>query len=255
MKRFGLLGKKLSHSFSPNIHKKIFEILDVEASYDLFEVAEENILDFQRYMLENNIVGVNITIPYKKIFMDKLDFISEVAKKIGSINLMYVKDRKIYGDNTDYYGFYKTIIDNNIDVKDKKIYILGRGGASLSVRAVLEDLGAENITSLYRENKESKINFPENFSGDIIINTTPVGMYPNIEESIVPKELLKNFKIAIDLIYNPIETKFLKFAQENGLKTINGMRMLVEQAIRTDEILLNITFSDEMREKYENYGN
>ena len=99
------------------------------------------------------------------------------------------------------------------------------------------------------------MNFPENFSGDIIINTTPVGMYPNIEESIVPKELLKNFKIAIDLIYNPIETKFLKFAQENGLKTINGMKMLVEQAIRTDEILLNITFSDEMREKYENYGN
>ena len=80
MKRFGLLGKKLSHSFSPNIHKKIFEILDVEASYDLFEVAEENILDFQRYMLENNIVGVNITIPYKKIFMDKLNFISEIAK-------------------------------------------------------------------------------------------------------------------------------------------------------------------------------
>ena len=166
---------------------------------------------------------------------------------------MYVKDGKFYGDNTDYYGFYRTIVDNNIDVKDKKIYILGRGGASLSVRAVLEDLGAENITSLYRENKESTMNFPENFSGDIIINTTPVGMYPNIEESIVPKELLKNFKIAIDLIYNPIETKFLKFAQENGLKTINGMKMLVEQAIRTDEILLNITFSDEMREKYENF--
>ena len=151
MKRFGLLGKKLSHSFSPNIHKKIFEILDVEASYDLFEVAEENILDFQRSMLENNIVGVNMTIPYKKIFMDKLNLISEIAKKIGSINLMYVKDGKFYGDNTDYYGFYRTIVDNNIDVKDKKIYILGRGGASLSVRAVLEDLGAENITSLYRE--------------------------------------------------------------------------------------------------------
>ena len=83
MKRFGLLGKKLSHSFSPNIHKKIFKILDIEASYDLFEVAEENILDFQRYMLENNIVGVNITIPYKKIFMGKLNFISEIAKKLA----------------------------------------------------------------------------------------------------------------------------------------------------------------------------
>ena len=125
MKRFGLLGEKLSHSFSPNIHKKIFEILDVEASYDLFEVAEENILDFQRYMLENNIEGVNITIPYKKIFMDKLNFISEIAKKIGSINLMYVKDGKFYGDNTDYYGFYKTIVDNNIYFRSRRSFFIG----------------------------------------------------------------------------------------------------------------------------------
>ena len=132
---------------------------------------------------------------------------------------------------------------------------------------VLKDMGAEDITFYFRKDKLSKIEFPENMKGDIIINTTPVGMYPNIHNNLVNEEILKNFKIAIDLIYNPFETKFLKIARENGLKTINGMDMLIEQALKTDEILYGILLSTQLRKKirkkmkkkveefYENNGN
>ena len=132
---------------------------------------------------------------------------------------------------------------------------------------VLKDMGTNDITFYFRKDKLSKIEFPQNIAGDIIINTTPVGMYPNVEDNLVSKEILKNFKIAVDLIYNPIETKFLKIARENGLKTINGMDMLIEQALKTDEILYNIVLSTQLRKKirkkikkkveefYENNGN
>ena len=182
-------------------------------------------------MLENSIEGVNITVPYKKVFLDKLDYISDEAKEIGAINLLYIKDNKFYGDNTDYYGFKYTLEKNQVDVKNKKVIIIGKGGASASVYKVLKDMGAEDITFYFRKDKLSKIEFPENTAGDIIINTTPVGMYPNINDNLVNKEILKKFKIAIDLIYNPLETKFLQEARECGLKTINGMDMLIKNMV------------------------
>ena len=249
MRKFGLLGKKLSHSLSPLLHKVFFEEFGVEAEYNLYEVTETEIDNFKSYMLENSIEGVNITVPYKKVFLDKLDFISDEAKAIGAINLLYIKDNKFYGDNTDYYGFKQTLISNQINPSGKKIAIIGRGGASSSVYKVLKDMGAEDITLYFRKDKLSEIEFPENIEGDMIINTTPVGMYPNIEDNIVDEQILKKFKIAIDLIYNPLETKFLKIARENGLKTINGMEMLIEQALKTDEILYDIVLSNQLREK------
>jgi len=224
MRKFGLLGKKLSHSLSPLLHKVFFEEFGVEAEYKLYEVTETEIDNFKSYMLENSIEGVNITVPYKKVFLDKLDFISDEAKAIGAINLLYIKDNKFYGDNTDYYGFKQTLISNQIKPSEKRIAIIGKGGASASVYKVLKDMGAEDITFYFR-------------------------------------------KIAIDLIYNPLETKFLKIARENGLKTVNGMEMLIGQALKTDEILYDIVLSNQLREKiikkiikrvkefYENNGN
>ena len=267
MRKFGLLGKKLSHSLSPLLHNTFFEDLGLKDECKLYEVYESEINNFKNYMLENAIEGVNITVPYKKIFLDKLDYISDEAKEIGAINLLYVKDNKFYGDNTDYYGFKYTLTKNDIDVKDKKIAIVGKGGASASVDKVLKDMGADDITFYFRKDKFSQIEFPENMGGDIIINTTPVGMYPNVEYNLVSKEILKKFKVAIDLIYNPIETKFLKEAKECGLKIINGMDMLIEQALKTDEILYGILLSTQLRKKirkkikkkveeyYENNGN
>jgi len=267
VRKFGLLGKKLSHSLSPLLHNTFFEDLGLKDEYKLYEVDETEINNFKNYMLENTIEGVNITIPYKKIFLDKLDYISGEAKEIGAINLLYIKDNKFYGDNTDYYGFKYTLTKNEIDVKNKKIAIVGKGGASASVYKVLKDMGADDINFYFRKDKLSQIEFPENMGGDIIINTTPVGMYPNVEDNLVSKEILKKFKIAIDLIYNPLETKFLKEAKECGLKTINGLDMLIEQALKTDEILYGILLSTQLRKKirkkikkrveeyYENNGN
>ena len=102
MRKFGLLGKKLSHSLSPLLHSAFFEEMGIEAEYKLYEVAEDEIDNFKNYMFENSIEGVNITVPYKKAFLDKLDFISDEAKEIGAINLLYIKENKFYGDNTDY---------------------------------------------------------------------------------------------------------------------------------------------------------
>ena len=231
MRKFGLLGKKLSHSLSPLLHNTFFEDMGLKDEYKLYEVDETEIDNFKNYMLENSIEGVNITVPYKKVFLDKLDYISDEAKEIGAINLLYIKDNKFYGDNTDYYGFKYTLEKNQIDVKNQKVIIIGKGGASASVYKVLKDMGAEDITFYFRKDKLSKIEFPENIAGDIIINTTPVGMYPFIQDSLVNKEILKKFKIAIDLIYNPLETKFLRESRECGLKTINGMDMLIKNMV------------------------
>lgn len=267
MRKFGLLGKKLSHSLSPLLHSIFFEEMGIEAEYKLYEVAEHEIDNFKNYMFENSIEGVNITVPYKKAFLDKLDFISDEAKEIGAINLLYIKENKFYGDNTDYYGFKQTLLTNQIEPSGKKIAIIGRGGASASVYKVLKDMGAEDIAFYFRKDKLSKIEFLEDMTGDIIINTTPVGMYPNIEDNIVDEQILKKFNIAIDLIYNPLETKFLEIARKNGLKTVNGMEMLIGQALKTDEILYDIVLSNQLREKiikkiikrvkefYENNGN
>lgn len=267
MRKFGLLGKKLSHSLSPLLHSIFFEEMGIEAEYKLYEVAEHEIDNFRNYMFENSIEGVNITVPYKKAFLDKLDFISDEAKEIGAINLLYIKENKFYGDNTDYYGFKQTLLTNQIEPSGKKIAIIGRGGASASVYKVLKDMGAEDIAFYFRKDKLSKIEFPEDMTGDIIINTTPVGMYPNIEDNIVDEQILKKFNIAIDLIYNPLETKFLEIARKNALKTVNGMEMLIGQALKTDEILYDIVLSNQLREKiikkiikrvkefYENNGN
>ena len=267
MRKFGLLGKKLSHSLSPLLHSIFFEEMGIEAEYKLYEVAEHEIDNFKDYMFENSIEGVNITVPYKKAFLDKLDFISDEAKEIGAINLLYIKENKFYGDNTDYYGFKQTLLTNQIEPSGKKMAIIGRGGASASVYKVLKDMGAEDIAFYFRKDKLSKIEFPEDMTGDIIINTTPVGIYPNIEDNIVDEQILKKFNIAIDLIYNPLETKFLEIARKNGLKTVNGMEMLIGQALKTDEILYDLVLSNQLREKiikkivkkvkefYENNGN
>lgn len=267
MIKIGLLGEKLSHSLSPILHKIILKNLNIQAEYVLYEVSKEDIINFKEYMQDDNIKGVNITIPYKKTFIENLNSISSEAKEIGAINLLYIKDNKYFGANTDYYGFMQTLILNNIDVKNKKVAVIGRGGASASVSKVLKDMRAGEIIFCFRKDKNSKVDFSKISKGDIIINTTPVGMYPNIEDNIVDEQILKKFKVAIDLIYNPLETKFLKIARENGLKSINGMEMLIEQALKTDEILYNIVLSDQLREKiikkiikrvkefYENNGN
>ncbi len=258
MFKIGLLGEKLSHSYSKIIHEIIFSHENINSEYKLYECPKENVESFQEYMKKNDIKGVNITMPYKLFFMDKLDEISEQAKQLGSINLMYFHEDKIYGDNTDYYGFLQTLIKNNIDVTNKSVSIIGNGGAAKAVKGVLKNLNAKEIHSYFRKDKKSKIEFivkGDAPKGDILINTTPIGMYPDVNSCPIDKKFIKNFNVVIDLIYNPLETELLKEAKLNSIKAVNGIEMLIYQAMKTDEILFNKKFGDELFECIKNHLN
>ena len=252
--KFGLIGEKLSHSLSPEIHKKIFESLKIYGNYSLIELKENEILDFFRDK-SKEYKGFNVTIPYKVKLMDFMEEISDEAREIGAINTIFQKNGKFYGYNTDYFGYKRTLEENNIDIKGKDITILGAGGASRAVLKYSFDEGVKNILIVARNIEKAKkeldsllknrnniefLNFEEfekrKEKGYLIVNCTPVGMFPNTLNSPISKESLKNYENLVDLIYNPKETLFLKYGKELGKKSVNGLFMLVAQAVASQEI-------------------
>ncbi len=249
----GLLGKKLSHSYSAIIHNIFYEITGIKGNYKLYEVSsKEEISNFLQMCKNNDIHNLNVTIPYKKEVFQYLDVISEQAKKIGAINTITYKDNKFYGDNSDYFGFLKTLENQKIQIKDKDWIILGSGGSHESVKVALKDKGA-NVIKVVSRNKRNKsfisyeeleIISPKSYYG--LVNTTPVGMYPNVNKCVVSELIIKKFSCAIDLIYNPLETVFLSIANKNGLQTANGLYMLVAQAIKSQEIWLGRSFDSQL---------
>ena len=243
---YGLIGEKLSHSISPKIHNMIFETLNVNDSYRLFEIPKENIGNLREALKTLTIRGVNVTIPYKEKVIEYLDEISKEAKNIGAVNTIFNKSGKLIGDNTDCYGFKYMLEDKNINVKGKKVTVLGTGGASKAVITYLLDSHVSEILLVSRKKKdlyknEEKIKVIEykdlkGVLGDIIINTTPVGMYPKMQDSPVNLEIIKNYDVLVDLIYNPLETEFIKLGKENNKITCSGLMMLVGQAVKAEEI-------------------
>ncbi len=243
MIKFGLVGEKLTHSRSPQIHRDIMSEYGINGTYDLLEFSKETFSRDFNYLKNAGYKGVNITIPYKETVIPLLDEISEEAKYIGAVNTVLFENGMTKGFNTDYYGFISLIEYNNITVKGRSAVILGAGGAAKAVSKALLDLGIYDLTIVSR----GKHNFHGNYTisyeyfreagikSDLIINCTPVGMYPNLDESPLPKENIKA-DIVIDMIYNPQETLFLKYAQELGIKGINGSLMLKEQAIKAHQI-------------------
>lgn len=246
MECYGLLGEKLSHSLSPKLHKHIFEELNIKGDYKLFEVKREDINDFMNSLKSSNIKGINVTIPYKEVVIKYLDELSREAKKIGAINTIFNKNGKLVGYNTDYYGFKYMLEDKHICVKNKRVTVLGTGGASKAVIQYLLDEEALEINLVSRTEKklyadEEKIKVItyddiNNKSGDIIINTTPVGMFPNNDFLPVSEEIIKKYDVLVDLIYNPLETKFIKLGIKNNKIVCGGLMMLVGQAIKAEEI-------------------
>ncbi|MFK4784524.1 shikimate dehydrogenase [Fusobacterium sp. MFO224] len=265
MIKLGLLGEHLSHSLSPKIHNLLFEELELEGKYDLFEKKEKDVSEFIEEVSKKTI-GINVTIPYKIKVISSLDWISEEAKKIGAVNTIHFKDGKKYGYNTDYFGFSRLLGQNDIDVLNKEVVILGAGGAARAVITCVRDLKAKEIVVVARnlekatselENLLDKdiriISFDdlekENKKGYLIINSTPVGMFPNIEACPVSDNIIKNYEACVDLIYNPLETEFLKKARLGGKKSVNGMFMLVAQAIASEEIWLDKKIGNNTIEK------
>ncbi len=239
----GLLGEKLGHSFSPQIHAQL-----ADYSYQLFEVEKEKLDEF---MKKREFDALNVTIPYKKAVMPYLDYISDDAKKIGCVNTIVKKDGKLYGYNTDYYGFMHTVKSAKVDLSGKKALILGTGGASLTVRAVLEDCGVKTIINISRSGENNYDNLHLHYDADVIVNATPVGMYPNCESAPVDLSYFTNCKAVFDLIYNPLKTKLLCDAQKNGMKYCNGLKMLCFQAKKASEFFCNAEIDDALGEKIE----
>ncbi len=233
MKHYGLLGEHLSHSYSKMIHQYLFKEFNLDADYSLIECQEQDLKYWIKKIRTKEFSGFNVTIPYKKKIMSYLDVIDEKAIKIGSVNTVYLLDGKVHGTNTDYDGFLETLNHYQIDAKNKNCYILGTGGASLAVLQVLQDLGGI-CSTVSRTPNTNQIGYFElkNKDIDLLVNTTPVGMYPNVNESPVPKEIALQAKTVIDIIFNPERTQLLKDANSG----MNGLYMLVLQAIRAEEI-------------------
>lgn len=261
-KLYGLLGESLKHSISPKIHKMVFEYLNISGVYNLFEVKKEELNLAVEGMNTLGFVGANVTIPYKVDVMHSLHSISREAKAIGAVNTIKFKDGLAEGHNTDYYGFHMTLEKYKIPVLNKKVVILGNGGVSITVAQYMKDKGCGEIIVVGRDIQKLKkcsqfkdlnlicfSDLEHLTESDIVVNCTPVGMYPNVNETPISREIISKFSSAIDLIYNPEETLFLKYAKENGSKCVNGLYMLIGQAIASEEIWNDVKIEKEIVEE------
>lgn len=225
----------------------------MNATYDLIEINKGNFDAEFKKVLESGYIGINVTIPYKKDVIPYLDKISPEAEKIGAINTIKIENGYLTGYNTDFFGLIQTYERFNIDVKNKTIAILGTGGASKAVFASLSHLGAKEIFYVSRDKKLHDgfftKTYDENISGDILINATPVGMYPHTNASPLDK---LNFDTVLDLIYNPSETLLLKNARLLNKKYVNGMYMLISQGLCSQSIWNNTEIEKDIIEKIYN---
>ena len=231
---YGLVGKHLKHSFSAKIHN-----LFGNDKYDIYET--NSIEDFIR---TNDLKGFNVTIPYKTEIIEYLDGLDEIAKATNSVNTVIKIEGRLIGYNTDYYGLKETFSYYGIDVNNKSVLILGNGSVSNTVEKLLYDSSVKEVIKLCRtikdDNEDLFANYSKYTSFDMIINTTPVGMYPNNNDDLLID--LKSFKkidYLVDLIYNPIRTKLYLEAEKLGIKAINGLYMLVMQAKKANELFFN----------------
>ena len=236
----GLLGRKLVHSYSPQIHQYLGSY-----PYDLFEKEPEEIAMFLR---DGDFTGINVTIPYKKDVIPFLDELSPKAVKMGSVNTIIRRpDGTLFGHNTDYFGFHSMVLRSGITVPGKKVLVLGTGGTSNTAVKVLEDLGATVIT-VSRSGKNNYQNLHQHKDAVVIVNTTPVGMYPNTGASPVDLTAFPKLEGVLDVIYNPARTQLLLDAEKLGLPHENGLWMLVAQAKEAAEYFSGKSLPDSLIE-------
>lgn len=241
MINFGLIGKSLSHSFSKTYFEKIFKQKNLkDYFYNNYEL--ETIEQFQKVLLTENLKGLNVTNPYKESIIPFLDELSIEAKEIGAVNCINIANGKTIGYNTDAYGFGQSI-KPFLDTTHERALVLGTGGASKAVAYALKKIGVDVffVTSSVKKNTNTffynEINERMMDAFKLIINTTPLGLFPNVNEApALPYHLFTNKHLAYDLIYNPEQTQFLKLAKEKVAITINGLSMLHLQAEKSWEI-------------------
>lgn len=244
MERFALLGEKLGHSFSVPIHEKVYRLMGVEGQYTLREIPREAFFRAGEMLRHENFRGVNVTIPYKLEIMPQLDEVDDFARKVGAVNTVFNCQGRLMGYNTDVYGLMEMLKFHQIEASGHGC-VLGSGGAARSACAALEVLGAETITVISRrpggQNWGDKVLFKgydalEGMTGSLLINATPVGMYPQTDACPVTEKQMQGFTAFADLIYNPYETRFAQTARRMGKQACTGLYMLVAQAVRAEEI-------------------
>lgn len=240
---FGLIGKNISYSLSPIIHTSFFNYY-----YELFSLENEK--EVEEKLKAKDFDGLNVTVPYKKAVMPFLDHISPLAVKIGSVNTIVNKNGALYGYNTDYYGFEKTLERVNFNPENKKCLVLGSGGASLSVKQVLADRGAI-VVVISRSGEDNYTNLSKHFDASLIVNTTPLGKYPHNDEMPLSLNGFGSLEAVIDINYSPLKSKFLLEAEKKNISVSGGFTMLVWQAKKSAELFEGKTISDEKAEKVE----
>lgn len=237
MLKCGLLGEKLGHSYSPQIHSML-----ADYEYKLFEKSPEELEDFLK---SGEFDGLNVTIPYKKSVMPYCAELSPTAAQIGSVNTIVRRsDGSLYGDNTDAFGFENLIVHNGIEVKGKKALVLGTGGASVTAQAVLKNLGASEVVVISRRGEDNYENIAKHADAEIIANTTPVGMYPNNGKAAVDLAQFPKLSGVLDVVYNPARTALLLQAEKLGIPCAGGLYMLVSQAKRSCELFTGKSIPD-----------
>ncbi|MDD5922669.1 MAG: shikimate kinase [Eubacteriales bacterium] len=229
MSKFALIGGHLGHSYSKMIHAMFGDY-----QYDYLELTEE---ELEKTIRSEEYEGFNVTIPYKKTVLPICDELSKESRSIGAVNTIYKRGGKIIGANTDYYGFCYMLKRNKIDPEGKKCLVLGTGGASVMVQKALQDLGASAIVVISRSGENNYKNLSRHYEDtDIIVNATPVGMYPDNGKAPLSVGEFRNLCGVVDLIYNPNKTKMVLDAMERGIPSCGGLSMLVAQAKASSEL-------------------
>ena len=244
--KYGLIGEHLGHSFSKQIQRRIAEIENVkDYDYQLVELDKE---EFKEFMEKKDFTGINVTIPYKKDVIPYLDEMDESAKAIGAVNTIINVDGKLKGYNTDFGGFLYMVKAHNVHMEGKKVLIIGNGGACAAVKAVCEHENAKAIVIVSRSSDRGAIGYDEMYTShldaDIVVNTSPVGMYPNITNAPIDVSWFHKLECVLDVVYNPILTRLCFEAQEADIKRVIGLEMLIAQAKYTFEIFENMSFDD-----------
>ena len=241
MNRYGLIGEKLGHSYSKIIHEQL-----ADYTYDLIPLTKE---EFVPFMETKNFAAINVTIPYKKDVIPYLDEISDAARNIGAVNCIVNHGGKLIGHNTDYAGFLYTLRNNNIKIAGEKVLVLGNGGAAKAIVAALRDLNPKELITVKYKEEPGVITYEQaahmHADASVIVNTSPVGMYPDIDVSPIDIAPYEALTAVVDIIYNPTTTKLLAQAKERGITAVNGLEMLVAQAKYAVELFLDTEIPDE----------
>ena len=232
---YGLIGEKLGHSFSKEIHEKL-----ADYTYDLCPLTKE---EFKDFMEKKEFKSINVTIPYKRDVIPYLESMDDSARAIGAVNTIVNRDGKLYGYNTDMPGFIYMVNKNNIQIEGKKVVVLGNGGAAQAIKAAIQKLEASEMIVVDVILSEGVISYEECFEhhndAEIIVNTSPVGMFPKVDASPVDLTRFPKCEAVLDVIYNPLTTKLVAQARELGMTGVTGLEMLVAQAKYAVEIFLD----------------